>query len=73
MHPDQDTTRGGGLGARGARTRQCRAGHLVKIEIESTRSTSLGEVLAVGLGDAVLIDNMDAATMRKAATWCRRR
>jgi nicotinate-nucleotide pyrophosphorylase (carboxylating) len=42
------------------------AGHLVKIEIEVDTLEQLREVLDVGLADAVLLDNMDAATMRKA-------
>jgi len=42
------------------------AGHLVKIEIEVDTLDQLGEVLAVGMADAVLLDNMDVATMRKA-------
>jgi nicotinate-nucleotide pyrophosphorylase (carboxylating) len=42
------------------------AGHLVKIEIEVDGLDQLGEVLAVGLADAVLLDNMDVADMRKA-------
>jgi nicotinate-nucleotide pyrophosphorylase (carboxylating) len=42
------------------------AGHLVKIEIEVDTLDQLREVLAVGIADAVLLDNMDAATMRKA-------
>src|SRR5262249_29631818 len=42
------------------------AGHLVKIEIEVDTLDQLREVLEVGLADAVLLDNMDAATMRKA-------
>jgi nicotinate-nucleotide pyrophosphorylase (carboxylating) len=42
------------------------AGHLVKIEIEVDTLDQLHEVLAVGLADAVLLDNMDVATMRKA-------
>ncbi len=42
------------------------AGHLVKIEIEVDTLDQLREVLEVGLADAVLIDNMDAATLRKA-------
>jgi nicotinate-nucleotide pyrophosphorylase (carboxylating) len=41
-------------------------GHLVKIEIEVDTLEQLREVLDVGLADAVLLDNMDAATMRKA-------
>jgi nicotinate-nucleotide pyrophosphorylase (carboxylating) len=42
------------------------AGHLVKIEIEVDTLDQLREVLEVGLADAVLLDNMDPATMRKA-------
>ena len=42
------------------------AGHLVKIEIEVDTLDQLHEVLAVGLADAVLLDNMDVATLRKA-------
>jgi nicotinate-nucleotide pyrophosphorylase (carboxylating) len=42
------------------------AGHLVKIEIEVDGLDQLAEVLAVGLADAVLLDNMDVADMRKA-------
>jgi nicotinate-nucleotide pyrophosphorylase (carboxylating) len=42
------------------------AGHLVKVEIEVDTLEQLREVLDVGLADAVLLDNMDAATLRKA-------
>jgi nicotinate-nucleotide pyrophosphorylase (carboxylating) len=42
------------------------AGHLVKIEIEVDTLDQLREVVAVGLADAALLDNMDAATMRAA-------
>ena len=42
------------------------AGHLVKIEIEVDGLDQLGQVLAVGLADAVLLDNMDVADMSKA-------
>jgi nicotinate-nucleotide pyrophosphorylase (carboxylating) len=42
------------------------AGHLVKIEIEVETLAQLQEVLDTGLADAVLLDNMDAATMRAA-------
>jgi nicotinate-nucleotide pyrophosphorylase (carboxylating) len=42
------------------------AGHLVKIEIEVDTLQQLDEVINVGLADAVLLDNMDAATLRKA-------
>jgi nicotinate-nucleotide pyrophosphorylase (carboxylating) len=42
------------------------AGHLVKIEIEVDGLDQLGDVLAVGLADAVLLDNMTVADLRKA-------
>jgi len=42
------------------------AGHLVKIEIEVDTLEQLGEVIAVGIADVVLLDNMDNATMAKA-------
>jgi nicotinate-nucleotide pyrophosphorylase (carboxylating) len=42
------------------------AGHLVKIEIEVDTLDQLREVLDVGLADAVLLDNMDPPTLRKA-------
>jgi nicotinate-nucleotide pyrophosphorylase (carboxylating) len=42
------------------------AGHLVKIEIEVDTLDQLRTVLEVGLADAVLLDNMDVATLRAA-------
>jgi nicotinate-nucleotide pyrophosphorylase (carboxylating) len=42
------------------------AGHLVKIEIEVDTLAQLEDVLDTGLADAVLLDNMDVATLRKA-------
>jgi nicotinate-nucleotide pyrophosphorylase (carboxylating) len=42
------------------------AGHLVKIEIEVDTLPQLREVLDTGLADAVLLDNMDIATLREA-------
>jgi nicotinate-nucleotide pyrophosphorylase (carboxylating) len=42
------------------------AGHLVKIEIEVDTLDQLAEVIRVGLADAVLLDNMDPPTLRKA-------
>jgi nicotinate-nucleotide pyrophosphorylase (carboxylating) len=42
------------------------AGHLVKIEIEVDTLVQLREVLDTGLADAVLLDNMDIATLREA-------
>jgi nicotinate-nucleotide pyrophosphorylase (carboxylating) len=45
---------------------QAAAGHLVKIEIEVDTLDQLREVLDVGIADAVLLDNMDVATLRLA-------
>lgn len=42
------------------------AGHLVKIEIEVDTLEQLEAVLATGLADVVLLDNMDPPTMKKA-------
>ena len=47
------------------RAKAC-AGHLVKIEIEVDTLDQLDEVLAVGLADAVLLDNMSIDELRKA-------
>jgi nicotinate-nucleotide pyrophosphorylase (carboxylating) len=43
------------------------AGHLVKLEIEVDTLAQLREVLDTGLADAVLLDNMDIATLSEAA------
>jgi nicotinate-nucleotide pyrophosphorylase (carboxylating) len=42
------------------------AGHLVKVEIEVDNLAQLREVLDTGLADAVLLDNMDIATLSEA-------
>lgn len=42
------------------------AGHLVKVEIEVDTIDQLREVLATGLADVVLLDNMDIPTLREA-------
>jgi nicotinate-nucleotide pyrophosphorylase (carboxylating) len=55
----------GGVRAVLARAK-ARAGHLVKIEIEVDTLDQLREVLDVGLADAVLLDNMDPATLKQA-------
>lgn len=44
---------------------RARAGHLVKIEVEVDTLTQLEEALSVG-ADAVLLDNMDPGTLRRA-------
>ena len=54
-------------GVRGVLERaRANAGHLVKIEIEVDTLAQLAEVLGTGLADAVLLDNMSLADMRKA-------
>jgi nicotinate-nucleotide pyrophosphorylase (carboxylating) len=45
---------------------RAKAGHLVKIEIEVDSLDQLREVLDAGLADAVLLDNFDVASMKKA-------
>jgi nicotinate-nucleotide pyrophosphorylase (carboxylating) len=55
----------GGIAAVLARAKAV-AGHLVKVEIEVDTLAQLSEVLAAGGADAVLLDNMDVATMRRA-------
>src|SRR6202790_5691453 len=55
----------GGIDAVLARARAV-AGHLVKIEIEVDTLDQLREVLDTGLADAVLLDNMDPATLKAA-------
>jgi nicotinate-nucleotide pyrophosphorylase (carboxylating) len=55
----------GGIAAVLARAKAT-AGHLVKVEIEVDTLAQLAEVLAAGGADAVLLDNMDPATMRRA-------
>ena len=47
------------------------AGHLVKIEIEVDTLDQLKEVLAIGLADVALLDNMDTATMKQAVEMCK--
>lgn len=42
------------------------AGHLVKVEIEVDTLDQLREVLATGLADVVLLDNMNIATLHEA-------
>ncbi len=61
----------GGVGPALARTRAA-AGHLVRIEIEVDTLAQLEEVLAIG-ADAVLLDNMSLAMLRKAVGMVRGR
>jgi len=46
-------------------------GHLVKIEVEVDTLEELEEALAAGV-DAVLLDNMTPATLRRAVAMCRK-
>jgi nicotinate-nucleotide pyrophosphorylase (carboxylating) len=54
------------------RAKAC-AGHLVKVEIEVDTLDQLDEVLAVGLADAVLLDNMSIDELRKAVAMVKGR
>jgi len=49
------------------------AGHLVKVEIEVDTLPQLREVLDTGLADAVLLDNMDIATLSETVAMARGR
>src|ERR1700739_3941713 len=62
----------GGIAAVLARAKAL-AGHLVKVEIEVDTLAQLAEVLAAGGADAVLLDNMDPPTMRRAVEMVARR
>ena len=62
----------GGIRAVLERARKA-AGHLVKIEIEVDTLDQLAEVLATGLADAALLDNMDPATLARAVAMADRR
>ena len=46
-------------------------GHLVKVEIEVESLDQLAEVLQTGGADAVLLDNMDASTLKRAVELAR--
>lgn len=48
------------------------AGHMVKVEVEVDTLIQLQEALRIGV-DAVLLDNMDIATLRQAVALCRGR
>ena len=45
---------------------RAQVGNLVKIEIEVDTLDQLSDVLATGLADVVMLDNMDIPTLRKA-------
>lgn len=55
----------GGIAAVLQRARAC-VGHLVRIEIEVDTLAQLREVLATGLAEVVLLDNMDPAMLAEA-------
>jgi len=55
----------GGVAVALARAR-AHAGHMLKVEIEVDRLDQLDEALAAGGADAILLDNMDLATLREA-------
>jgi nicotinate-nucleotide pyrophosphorylase (carboxylating) len=61
---DNHVALAGGVGPALERAR-AQAGHLVKIELEVDTLDQLGEALEHGL-DAVLLDNMDPPTLRRA-------
>ncbi len=61
---DNHVALAGGIGEAVRRARAA-AGHLVKIELEVDTLAQLREALALGV-DAVLLDNMDLATLREA-------
>jgi nicotinate-nucleotide pyrophosphorylase (carboxylating) len=60
----------GGVAAALKRARAA-AGHLVRVEIEVDSLDQLSEVLKVGGADAVLLDNMDVATLKRAVEMAR--
>ena len=61
----------GGI-AEAVRRVQASAGHLTKVEVEVDTLHQLRDALALGI-DAVLLDNMDLATLREAVALCRGR
>jgi nicotinate-nucleotide pyrophosphorylase (carboxylating) len=60
----------GGVAAALKRARAA-ASHLVKVEIEVDSLDQLAEVLKAGGADAVLLDNMDVATLKRAVEMAR--
>jgi len=53
------------------RAARAAVGHLVKVEIEVDSLDQLEQVLTTGGADAVLFDNMDAATLKRAVEMAR--
>jgi nicotinate-nucleotide pyrophosphorylase (carboxylating) len=60
----------GGVGA-ALKAARAAVGHLVKVEIEVDSLDQLAEVLKAGGADAVLLDNMDLATLKRAVEMAR--
>ncbi len=61
---DNHVALAGGI-AEAVRRVRCSVGHMVKVEVEVDTLAQLDEALALGI-DAVLLDNMDLATLREA-------
>ncbi|WP_436642969.1 carboxylating nicotinate-nucleotide diphosphorylase [Microbaculum sp. FT89] len=61
---DNHVVAAGGIGKAVAAAR-AHAGHMVRIEVEVTSLAELDEALSAG-ADIIMLDNMDAATMREA-------
>ncbi len=68
---DNHVALAGGVTEAVARVRRS-VGHMVKVEVEVDTLAQLDEALAVGV-DAVLLDNMDLATLREAVRRARGR
>ena len=68
---DNHVALAGGIGEAVRRVR-AGVGHMVKIEVEVDTLAQLDEALALGV-DAVLLDNMDLATLREAVRRARGR
>lgn len=62
----------GGVAEALRRVRASSVGHMVKVEVEVDTLAQLDAALALGV-DAVLLDNMDAATLREAVARARGR
>jgi nicotinate-nucleotide pyrophosphorylase (carboxylating) len=68
---DNHVALAGGIAEAVRRVRE-RAGHMVKVEVEVDTLEQLDEALAAG-ASALLLDNMDLATLREAVRRCRGR
>lgn len=69
---DNHIAAAGGIGPVLERARAA-ASHMVRIEIEVDTLAQLDEVLSNGKADAVLLDNMDTATLARAVSMARGR